>query len=87
MHRAFIFGVTPTFSDVYIFKPKFNFNIFFMKTKLLLLLAMSIGLVSSAWAEDVEISNADELAAFAERVNGGEFDLNAVLTDNINMSE
>ena len=58
-----------------------------MKTKLLLLLAMSIGLVSSAWAEDVEISNADELAAFAERVNGGEFDLNAVLTDDIDMSE
>lgn len=57
-----------------------------MKTKLLLLLAMSIGLVSSVWAEDVEISNASELVAFAERVNDGETSLNAVLTDDIDMT-
>ena len=56
-----------------------------MKHKLLLLLALSFGMASGALAEDVTISNASELMAFASRVNDGETSLNATLTTNINL--
>ena len=53
------------------------------------LLTALLGLFGmNAWAQTTyEISNADELAAFAQAVNGGETTANAVLTDDIDMSE
>ena len=41
----------------------------------------------NAWAQDYEISSAQDLADFAEAVNGGEFEANAILTADIDMSE
>lgn len=41
----------------------------------------------NAWAQDYEITCAQDLADFAAAVNGGEFEANAVLTDDIDMSE
>lgn len=68
-----------------------------MKTKLLLLLSVCIGMTSSAWAElgtttiggktYYQIGDANDLAEFATLVNGGKFTANAVLIDNIDMSE
>ena len=63
----------------------------FMKTKLLLLLSVCIGMTSSAWALEKEgdiyqIGTAQDLADFAALVNGGELEVNAVLTDDIDMS-
>ena len=63
-----------------------------MKTKLLLLLAMCIGMTSSAWALEkdgdvYQISSAQDLADFAALVNGGETTANAVLTGDIDMSK
>ena len=57
-----------------------------MKHKLLILLALALGLASNTRAEDVTISSAAELVAFASRVNAGETSLNATLTDDIDMS-
>ncbi|MBO4841471.1 MAG: hypothetical protein J5524_10305, partial [Bacteroidaceae bacterium] len=62
-----------------------------MKTKLLLLLAMCIGMTSSAWALEkdgdvYQISSAQDLADFAALVNGGETTASAVLTGDIDMS-
>ena len=43
-------------------------------------------MVSSAWAQNTyEISDADELVTFANKVNGGETTANAVLTDDIDL--
>jgi len=63
-----------------------------MKTKLLLLLAVCFGLSSSAWALEkdgdvYQIGSAQDLADFAALVNGGETAVNAVLTQDIDMSE
>ena len=63
-----------------------------MKTKLLLLLSVCIGMTSSAWALEKEgdiyqIGTAQDLADFAALVNGGETAVNAVLTQDIDMSE
>ena len=64
-----------------------------MKTKLLLLLAVCFGLSSSVWAlekdaNDVyQIGTAQDLADFAALVNGGETAVNAVLTQDIDMSK
>ena len=63
-----------------------------MKTKLLLLLAVCFGLSSSAWALEkdgdvYQIGTAQDLADFAALVNGGETAVNAVLTQDIDMSE
>ena len=44
---------------------------------------MCLCLASNTWAEDVTISSASELKAFATRVNGGETSLNAKLTSDI----
>ena len=41
----------------------------------------------NAWAQDYEIGNAQALIDFADAVNGGEFEANAVLTADIDMSE
>ena len=57
-----------------------------MKKKLFSLLAFVLCLASGVMAQDVAISNASELVAFADRVNNGEMTLNAVLTADINMS-
>lgn len=46
---------------------------------------MSFGIASSVLAEDVTISSAAELVAFASRVNAGETSLNATLTANIDL--
>ncbi len=56
-----------------------------MKHKLLILLALALGLASNTRAEDVTISSAAELVAFASRVNAGETSLNATLTTNIDL--
>ena len=60
-----------------------------MKHKLLtLLLTALLGLTGmNAWAQDYEISSAQDLADFASAVNGGETTASAVLTDDIDMSE
>ncbi len=63
-----------------------------MKTKLLLLLSVCIGMTSSAWALEKEgdiyqIGTAQDLADFAALVNGGETAVDAVLTQDIDMSE
>lgn len=47
---------------------------------------MSFGIASSVLAEDVTISSAAELVAFASRVNAGETSLNATLTANIDLN-
>ena len=57
-----------------------------MKHKLLILLALALGLASNTRAEDVTISSAAELVAFASRVNAGETSLNATLTANIDLT-
>ncbi len=57
-----------------------------MKHKLLILLALALGLASNTRAEDVTISSATELVAFASRVNAGETSLNATLTDDIDLT-
>ena len=72
-------------------KPFLTLIFFFMKTKLLLLLAMCIGMTSSAWALEkdgdvYQISSAQDLADFAALVNGGETTASAVLTGDIDMS-
>ena len=56
-----------------------------MRKKLLTLLALALSLASSTWAEDITISSAAELVAFASRVNDGETSLNATLTANIDL--
>ena len=56
-----------------------------MKQKLFLLLALPF-CWASTWAEDVTISSAAELVAFASRVNAGETSLNATLTANIDLT-
>ena len=58
-----------------------------MRKKLLSLLALTFGLASSTWAEDVTISTPAQLTAFATRVNNGETGLNAKLTGPIDLSE
>ena len=60
-----------------------------MKQKLYyLFLTTLLGLFGmNAWAGDYEISSAQDLADFAAAVNGGEFEANAVLTADIDMSE
>ena len=63
-----------------------------MKTKLLWLLAVCIGMTSSAWALEkdgdvYQIATAQDLADFAALVNGGETTANAVLTGDIDMSK
>ena len=68
-----------------------------MRKKLLLLLAISMSMASSAWADlgtttiggktYYQIGSAADLADLAKKVNGGEFTANAVLTGNIDMSE
>ncbi len=55
-----------------------------MKQKLFLLLALPF-CWANIWAEDVTISSAAELVAFASRVNAGETSLNATLTANIDL--
>ena len=69
-------------------KPFLTLIFFFMKTKLLLLLAMCIGMTSSAWALEkdgdvYQISSAQDLRDFAVTVNEGEYSASAVLTTNI----
>ena len=59
-----------------------------MKTKLLLLLAICMGMSSSAWALEkdgdvYQISSAQDLRDFAATVNEGEYSASAVLTTNI----
>ena len=57
-----------------------------MKTRIFTLLIAFLTMVGNAvWAETVSISDATGLKSFAERVNGGETTLNAVLTDDINL--
>lgn len=59
-------------------------------TGLLLAMVLVLGLVpGSAWAveDTVLISSAEELAAFRDRVNGGEADLDARLTADIELTE
>ena len=68
-----------------------------MKLKIFLsFLALTFGMASSAWAEltgdgtsdnPYQISTAAQLAEFASLVNGGKTTINAVLIDNIDMSE
>ena len=67
-------------------KNNINFNYFSMKRKLLLLLTVITGMVSSAWANDYTISTPEELLAFAAAVNEGETSANAVLTANIDLT-
>ena len=57
-----------------------------MRRKLLMLLAIGIGMTSSVWAETVNISSADQLLSFAKRVNDGEPTLNGALTGNIDLN-
>ncbi len=57
-----------------------------MKHKLLILLALALGLASNTRAEDVTISSAAELVTFASRVNAGETSLNATLTADIDLT-
>ncbi len=53
-----------------------------------LLLTALLGMTGmNAWAQDYEITCAQDLADFATAVNGGEFTANAVLTADIDMSE
>lgn len=57
---------------------------------IILSLVLAFSLCVCAFAEDsnvVEIATADDLYAFAERVNAGETDLDAILTDNIIVNE
>ena len=58
-----------------------------MKKPLLSILALSFGMASGVLAEDVTISSAAELVAFASRVNAGETSLNATLTANIDLDD
>ncbi|MBO6125046.1 MAG: hypothetical protein J6P55_04200 [Bacteroidaceae bacterium] len=62
-----------------------------MKTKLLLLLSVCIGMTSSAWALEKEgdiyqIGTAQDLRDFATAVNEGEYGAFAVLTANIDLN-
>ena len=64
-----------------------------MKRKLLLSLALTLGLASNTWAQLTpngdgvyEIGTAQDLADFATLVNGGTFTVDAVLTADIDMS-
>ncbi|MBQ7463060.1 MAG: hypothetical protein IJS63_12600 [Bacteroidaceae bacterium] len=52
-----------------------------------ILLTAALGLFGmNAWAQDYEISTAQEFIDFAEAVNGGETTANAVLTDDIDLN-
>ena len=51
-----------------------------------MLLAICMGMSSSVWADDVEISNAQGLMEFASRVNAGETALNATLINDIDLT-
>ncbi len=62
-----------------------------MRKKLLLLLAVSMSMASSAWALEkdgdvYQIGTAQDLRDFATAVNGGEYGASAVLTANINLN-
>jgi hypothetical protein len=62
-----------------------------MRKKLLLLLAVSMSMASSAWALDkvgdvYQIGTAQDLRDFATAVNGGEYGASAVLTANIDLN-
>ena len=60
-----------------------------MKQKIYsILLTALLGMTGmNAWAQDYEISSAQDLADFASAVNSGEFEANAILTADIDMSE
>ncbi len=60
-----------------------------MKSKLyFFLLTALMGLFGmNAWAQDYEITCAEDLMAFADLVNGGETSANAVLTDDIDLTD
>ena len=52
-----------------------------------LFLTVALGMLGmNTWAQDYEISNAQEFIDFAEAVNGGETTANAVLTDDIDLN-